>query len=130
MAKLLIPSVGTASPAPPSSDESPSTPPIPITTAWSLDLAGQRLVGPAGEVLLPALEFRVLQVFRRHPHAVLSREQLLNAAWGEDFVGTDRVVDRAVCWLRRVLEPDPAHPRTLRTRRGAGYTYCPPPSAS
>jgi DNA-binding response OmpR family regulator len=100
---------------------------LPITADWRLDLAGQRLVGPSGEVLLPALEFRLLLVFRRHPHRVLSREQLLDAAWGRDFAGTDRVVDQAVYWLRRVLEPDPARPRYLCTRRGLGYSYCPPP---
>jgi len=101
---------------------------LPITAAWQLDLAGQRLVGPAGAVLLPALAFRLLDAFRRHPDVVLSREQLLDLAWGRDFDGTDRVVDQAVYWLRQVLEPDPARPCYLCTRRGIGYTYYPPPA--
>ena len=101
---------------------------LPITAAWQLDLAGQRLVGPAGEGLLPALEFRLLVVFQRHPQRMLSREQLLDLAWGPAFEGTDRAVDRAIYRLRHILEPDPDQPRYLRTRRGAGYSYCPPPS--
>jgi two-component system OmpR family response regulator len=129
MVKLrILPPDGTTSIAP--ATDVDTAPLLPITATWRLDVAGQRLVGPSGEVLLPALEFRLLEVFRHHPHRVLSREQLLDAVWGRDFAGTDRVVDRAVCWLRRILEPDPAHPRALITRRGVGYSYCPPPPAS
>lgn len=102
-------------------------PAAPATAEWWLDRAGQRLVGPAGEVLLPALEFRLLDVFRQRPEVVLSREQLLDLAWDHDFDGTDRAVDHAICRLRQLLEPDPAHPRAIQTRRGAGYRYCPPP---
>lgn len=120
---VLPPSAPTAT-APTSAAD--AAPPIPITAALRLDVAGHRLVGPGGEVLLPALELRLLEVFRRHPHRVLSRDQLLDLAWGPAFDGTDRAVDRAVYRLRRLLEPDPDQPRYLRTRRGAGYSYCPP----
>jgi DNA-binding response OmpR family regulator len=127
MVKLqILPPVATTPVAPASATDAAQR--IPITAAWQLDLAGQRLVGPAGEVLLPALEFRLLVVFQRHPQRMLSREQLLDLAWGPAFEGTDRAVDRAIYRLRHILEPDPDQPRYLRTRRGAGYSYCPPPS--
>lgn len=101
---------------------------VPLTTDWRLDLDGRRLLGPSDEVLLPALEFRLLEVFQRHPQRVLSRDQLLAMAWGPAFEGTDRAVDRAIYRLRHIIEPDPGQPRYIRTRRGVGYSYCPPPS--
>ena len=105
-----------------------AAPPVPITAGWQLDVAGQRLVGPAGEIELPALEFRLLEIFTRHPHQVLSRDELLDLAWGPEFDGTDHAVDRAVCRLRHLLNPDQSKPRALRTRRGAGYCFYPPPA--
>ena len=127
MVKLQI--LPPATPAPVAAPPADEGRPLPLTADWRLDVAGQRLVGTAGEVLLPALEFRLLLVFRRHPQRVLSRDQLLDLAWGRDFAGTDRAVDRAVYRLRQLLEPNPGQPRYVRTRRGAGYSYDPPPSA-
>ena len=128
MVTLQVLPVCPAIPDPPESDGGSAPQFIPITAAWQLDLAGQRLVGTPGEVLLPALEFRLLEAFQRHPQRVLSRDQLLAMAWGPGFDGTDRAVDRAVCRLRHILEPDHGRPRYIRTRRGAGYSYCPSPS--
>jgi len=128
MVKLRILPLGTAAPAPMTPASVDAARLVPITADWWLDRAGQRLVGPDGDVLLPALAFRLLDAFRHHPDVVLSREQLLDLAWGRDFDGTDRVVDQAVYCLRHILEPDPARPCYLCTRRGIGYTYCPPPA--
>jgi DNA-binding response OmpR family regulator len=98
----------------------------PVTPAWSLDVAGQRLVGGGRMHFLSALQFRLLRHLVQRPEVVLTRRQLLDAVWGEDFVGSERVVDQAVCELRRLLEPDPARPRALRTQRGVGYLFVPP----
>jgi DNA-binding response OmpR family regulator len=87
---------------------------------------GKRLLGGGGELSLSALAFHLLKVFVRHPHAVLTREQLLTAVWPPGFAGIDHAVDQAIYALRRVVEPDPSHPRYLCTRRGLGYVYCPP----
>jgi len=110
--RILPPSPAAPVPAAPATADAALL--VPITADWQLDRAGQRLVGPAGAVLLPALEFRLLDAFRRHPDVVLSRGQLLDLAWGRDFDGTDRAVDRAICRLRQLLEPDPTHPRYVQ----------------
>lgn len=98
----------------------------PLTPDLSLDVAGQRLVGGGRPHVLSALQFRLLRHLVQRSEVVLIRRQLLDAVWGEDFLGSERVVDQAVCELRRLFEPDPAHPRALRTRRGAGYLFVPP----
>lgn len=70
-----------------------------------------------------ALEFRLLEAFVRHRGRVLSREQLIDAAWGPETVVTDRVVDTHILNLRKKLEPVPAQPRYIRGVRGLGYRF-------
>ena len=72
---------------------------------------------------LSALEFKLLGVFVRSRGRVLTREQLLDAAWGRDVSLNDRVVDNHIVALRRKLEPDPARPRFLLNIRGMGYRF-------
>jgi two-component system alkaline phosphatase synthesis response regulator PhoP len=67
------------------------------------------------------LEFKVLAAFVRHPGRVLTRQQLLDEAWGRDLFVTDRVVDNQLTKLRKKVEPDPSHPRYLVTVAGQGY---------
>jgi two-component system alkaline phosphatase synthesis response regulator PhoP len=67
------------------------------------------------------LEFKVLAAFVRHPGRVLTRQQLLDEAWGRDLFVTERVVDNQVTNVRKKIEPDPSHPRYLVTVAGQGY---------
>jgi len=67
------------------------------------------------------LEFRVLTAFARRQGRVLTRQRLLDEAWGRDLFVTERVVDNQVNNLRRKIEPDPAHPKYLVTVAGQGY---------
>jgi DNA-binding response OmpR family regulator len=67
------------------------------------------------------LEFRVLTAFARRQGRVLTRQHLLDEAWGRDLFVTERVVDNQVNNLRKKIEPDPAHPRYLVTVAGQGY---------
>jgi two-component system alkaline phosphatase synthesis response regulator PhoP len=72
---------------------------------------------------LSALEFKLLAAFVRNRGRVLSREQLLDAAWGHGVTLNDRVVDNHIVALRRKIEPDPAHPRYFLNVRGMGYRF-------
>jgi two-component system OmpR family response regulator len=94
-----------------------------ITANLTLDLAGQRLLGPTGELSLSEHEFRLLLYLVRREGVVSSREALLNAAWGHEYEGEAREVDSYIHLLRRKLEPDPRHPRHLLTVWGRGYVY-------
>ena len=76
----------------------------------------------AGRIVdVTPLEFKVLTAFVRHPGRVLTRQQLLDEAWGPDLFVTERVVDNQVTNLRKKIEPDPSHPRHLVTVSGQGY---------
>jgi two-component system alkaline phosphatase synthesis response regulator PhoP len=74
-------------------------------------------------VELTAQEFRLLEAFFRHPGRLLSRDQLINTAWGTGVAITDRVVDQHVFNLRKKIEPEPARPRFLVSVRGLGYRF-------
>jgi DNA-binding response OmpR family regulator len=70
-----------------------------------------------------ATEFKLLVVFVRNRGRVLSREKLLDQAWGEGTFLTDRVVDNHIVALRRKIEPEPAEPKYLVSVRGLGYRF-------
>jgi DNA-binding response OmpR family regulator len=74
---------------------------------------------------LTATEFRLLEFLMNRPGVVFSREQLLNAAWGQDRAITDRAVDVYVLRLRQKVEQDPANPILIHSVRGFGYTFEP-----
>jgi DNA-binding response OmpR family regulator len=74
-------------------------------------------------VEMSSLEFKLLTTFVEQRNRVLSREQLLDAAWGRDVHVTDRAVDNHVVSLRRKIELDPAEPRFIISIRGMGYRF-------
>jgi len=77
-----------------------------------------------GQVVeLSSLEFKLLAAFIQNRGRVLSRDQLLDAAWGTGVHVTDRAVDNHVVDLRRKIEPDPADPRYITSVRGMGYRF-------
>jgi DNA-binding response OmpR family regulator len=77
----------------------------------------------AEELSLTATEFRLLEYLMSRPGVVFSREQLLDAVWGQDRAVTDRTVDVYVLRLRQKIEPDPANPKMIRSIRGFGYSF-------
>lgn len=66
-------------------------------------------------------ELKLLETFAARPGEVLSRNNLLNAAWGVDYFGTTRTLDQHIAQLRKKLEADPSAPRIILTVHGVGY---------
>ena len=66
-------------------------------------------------------ELKLLETFAASPGEVLSRNDLLNAAWGIDYFGTTRTLDQHIAQLRKKLEADPANPALIVTVHGVGY---------
>jgi DNA-binding response OmpR family regulator len=85
------------------------------------DRAEVRRDGEAVETT--ALEFRLLTTLIRRKGRVLTREQLIEQAWGHATNIGDRVVDTHILNLRKKIEPAPAEPRFLRSVRGLGYRF-------
>jgi len=70
-------------------------------------------------------EFALLKVFVDHPRQPLSRDRLMQLARGRELDVFDRSIDVQVSRLRKLIEPDPAHPRYLQTMWGFGYVFIP-----
>lgn len=70
---------------------------------------------------LSATEFRLLLYLVERKGKVFSRDQLLDAVWGDDSYVEPRTVDVHVRRLRAQIEDDPANPVYIKTRRGIGY---------
>lgn len=87
----------------------------------------KRMVLQSGkkEVGLSQRELKILEMFHRHPGEALSRDELLNAAWGVDYLGTTRTLDQHIAQLRKKVESHPGAPEFIQTVHGVGYKYCP-----
>jgi two-component system phosphate regulon response regulator OmpR len=91
-----------------------------------LDLAAHRLTDENGaEVAMSPLEFDLLKALAAHPNRPLSRERILNLNQQRDWDPFDRSVDLRIMRLRKKVEPDPEHPRFIRTIRNEGYIFVP-----
>jgi DNA-binding response OmpR family regulator len=91
-----------------------------------LDLAAHRLIDERGvDVPMSPLEFDLLKALAEHPNRPLSRERILNLNQQRDWDPFDRSVDLRVMRVRKKVEPDPEHPRFIRTVRNEGYIFVP-----
>jgi DNA-binding response OmpR family regulator len=90
-----------------------------------VDLVSRRVQRGGREINLSRREFMLLEYFARNPHRLLSRTQILAAAWEHDFEGESNIVDVYVRYLRAKLDT-PGEPSLISTVRGAGYRFEPP----
>jgi len=74
-------------------------------------------------VSLSPTQLALMIAFMRHPNQILSREQLLDAAFNNDFDGFDRTIDAHIRRLRRQIEPNPSRPQYIQTVYGLGYKF-------
>ncbi len=84
----------------------------------------RRLLDAEGQdVALTPMEFDLLVLLASRPGQIFTRDQILRLSHGKEPDPFDRSVDIRITRLRRKLEPDPAHPRLIRTVRGQGYLF-------
>lgn len=87
----------------------------------SIDVAAREVFLDGRPVALTRTEFDILSTLSARPGVVFTRRQLLDAIWGEPWVGNEHLVDVHVGHLRRKLGDDPADPTFVFTVRGVGY---------
>ncbi len=108
---LAAPSAGAAT------DELPPREFGPLT----IDVLSRQVLLEGVPIPLTRTEFDILAALSSRPAVVWSRRQLIDAVWGEPWVGNDHLVDVHVGHLRRKLADNPAEPRFVLTIRGVGY---------
>ncbi len=75
------------------------------------------------EIELTSTEFLILKVFLNNQGIVLTRERLIQLAFGYDYEGLDRSVDTYIKRIRAKIEDDTKNPKYLKTRYGMGYIF-------
>ena len=74
-------------------------------------------------VELPPKQFELLKLLISRPGEVISRQEIIDAIWGEDYFGDTRVLDVHIRTLRELIESEPSAPRYIITVRGVGYKF-------
>lgn len=92
----------------------------------SLDPVARRVFKNEKELQLSAREFDLLAAMMTNAGRAMSREELLQMVWGDEWIGDPRTLDVHVRWLRLKIEDDPATPRYIQTVRGYGYRFAGP----
>ena len=100
---------------------------LPIKIVQHYDLTidlENRIVKKNGiNIELTLKEYELLEVFARNPQKVFSREELLQKAWGYDFMGDTRAVDICITRLRKKIEEYSSNPKHIITVYGFGYRF-------
>ncbi len=77
-----------------------------------------------GELVeLAPKEFDTLAYLREAQGRVRSRDEILEAVWGQKEYIDHRTVDVHIRWLRKKIEKDPSCPTRILTVRGVGYRF-------
>jgi two-component system phosphate regulon response regulator PhoB len=87
----------------------------------SVDRLSHRVQRMGRDIHLGPTEYKLLDYLMQHPRRVFSREQLLDAVWGNDVYVEARTVDVHIGRLRKALNSDDAFD-PIRTVRSAGYS--------
>ena len=91
----------------------------------SVNLATRTLERDGKALSLTTGEFALLKVLVTHPRTPLSRDKLMELARGREYEVFDRSIDVQISRLRKMIEPDPAHPSYIQTVWGFGYVFVP-----
>lgn len=86
-----------------------------------VDFEGNMVKKKNEVVSLTPSEFRILSALIKYPGKVFTRNELIEIAMGEDFVGFDRAVDSHIKNLRQKIEDNPKEPEYVLTIHGVGY---------
>lgn len=77
-------------------------------------------------VKLSPTEFKILDCLIKNQGLIITHDQLLEKAWGPNYISDKSFVKLYVRYLRQKLEKDPRNPQLILTERGVGYRFAVP----
>jgi DNA-binding response OmpR family regulator len=100
---------------------------VPTITMGEIEIDIVKREVRAGEsvIHLSGIEQSLLYLLASRGGRVLTRDEILDAIWGTDFVAESNIVDRHIRTLRIKLQNDYRHPRFIATVPGEGYRFIP-----
>ena len=90
-----------------------------------IDIVNREVRAGHSIVHLSGIEQSLLYLLASRAGRVVTREEVLDAIWGTDFVAESNIVDRHIRSLRIKLQNDYRHPRFIETVPGHGYRFIP-----
>jgi DNA-binding response OmpR family regulator len=90
-----------------------------------IDILGREVRTGESVIHLSGIEQSLLYLLASRGGQVVTRDEILDAIWGTDFVAESNIVDRHIRSLRIKLQNDYRHPRFIATVPGRGYRFIP-----
>jgi DNA-binding winged helix-turn-helix (wHTH) protein len=91
-------------------------------STYRIDLADERLWSGDQSIAIGNKAFRILRLFVENPNRLLTKDEILDAVWGDVYV-SEGLVKEYVHDLRTALGDDPRSPVFIETVRGHGYRF-------
>ena len=88
----------------------------------TLDTRQAKVFKNGKDVMLTALEYKIILAFFLNPKVVFTRDKILSNIWdvNEEYVN-DNTLTVYIKRIREKIEDDPSHPKIIKTVRGLGY---------
>lgn len=90
---------------------------------FKVDFNSRKFFKEDKEIELTHIEFELLKLFINNPNKAFKRDEILNIIWGEDYIGSYKIVDVNISRLRQKIEDDPTCPKYIKSIRGYGYRW-------
>ena len=90
---------------------------------FEFDSVRQVLALNGTSVQLTPKEFQILYTLALKPETVMSKEELIEAVWGKEYLDDAISIAVYVRKIREKIEQNPAKPRYLKTAWGMGYSF-------
>lgn len=90
---------------------------------FKLNIRNRTLTKNGNYIELTQVEFQMMEYFFTNPGAALSRTDILNKVWGNEYFGEEKIVDVNIRRLRMKIEEEPSVPKHLTTIWGVGYKW-------
>lgn len=94
-----------------------------ISGPFELNTRNRTLDKNGKRIRLTQVEYTIMRYFLENPDRAISRENILTAVWGNDYLGELKIVDVNIRRLRIKIEDDPATPDYIQTVWGYGYKW-------
>lgn len=96
---------------------------IVISGPFKIDTLARSIYKGNEEIDLTQIEYAILSLLIEKEQQSLTREDILNSVWGENYFGDPKIVDVNIRRLRKKIEEDPSKPKYIKTIWGYGYRW-------